>query len=306
MKRSSVEAALSALADAGEPLDVLEAAGMLVVLGAQDQIGSVEVTIELGAGEVDEAAYEAIDALGQADALERLRAAFSIRDAVELRRIGAEAVLGHEPELSLEDEIALVAFDEALRPHLWRLTAMNEWRALEVAWMRPEHRRRFWWWSEASEVDPRGAIHLDAVAELIARFPSAERELRKLAATELLLRSDASAAVIDLGRWLRDSSPEISMAAATGQRERVLFEHSSFTLSLLPPDALLIDLLEPRGENLPRLRIGSTVLESEAVPDALERYRFDLTELLTVTDRVQLVVSLSSGVVRVLLPPEST
>ena len=214
-------------------------------------------------------------------------------------------ILGRGAQPSLEEESALIAFEEALRPALWRLTAFNEWRALEVAWMPPAYRARFWWWSEACEVDPRGALHLDAVAELIARFPEAEARLHQLAATELLLRSHEPALqIVDLAAWIRGRTPQVAMAASTGVREQVLYAHASFTLSLLPPSTLLVDLLERRGPELPRLRLGARVVEAEPVPNALERYRFDLDSLGEST-RAELVLSLASGVVRVTLPPST-
>lgn len=300
MKRPSIDELVAALAKAEDPPAVLEAAGRLVAAGAADRVGVLDTEIDLAIGELEDSAYAALESL---DDIEAVRGAFGVRDAVELRRIGAEAILGHPPELSMDEESSLVAFEEALRPHLWRLTALNEWRSLEVAWMTPEHRSRFWWWSEAGEVDPRGALHLDAVAELIARFPEADVELRKLAATELLLRQP-SAEVLDLGAWLRARSEPLAMAASTGVRERVLFEHPAFTLSLLAPDALLIDLLERRGPEPPRIRIGGIVVEGEPVPEALERYRFDLKRLFAHAGPAELVLSLASGEVRTALPPD--
>jgi len=206
-----------ALLDSREPQIVLEGAGRLVLLG--ERVPELDVEIDLGVGDLEEDAYAALEALERCD-IEALRRAFAARDAVELRRIGAEAILGGSPPLTLEEEIALVAFDEALRPHLWRLTALNEWRALEVAWMNAG-RARFWWWSEASDVDPSAVDHLGAVAELIARFPEAEARLRRLAATDILMRQPKPN-VVDLRSWLR--ARPIALAASTGAREQVLLE----------------------------------------------------------------------------------
>jgi hypothetical protein len=283
-----------ALLGSGEPLQVLEAVGRLVLLGRP--LPQIDVAIELGIGELEEDAYAALDALAQRD-IEALRRSFAARDAVELRRIGAEAILGHAPALTMDEEVELVAFEEALRPHLWRLTALNEWRSLEVSWM-TAGRDRFWWWSEGSEIDPTAIDHLDAVAELVAHFPEAELRLKQLAATELLMRQRPN--VVELRAWIR--ARPLALAASTGAREQVLLEHPSFTLSLLPPDVLLVDLLEAGGP--PRLMIGGATIESTPVPDAIERYRFELDALPERAVRAELVLSLSSGEVRVLLPPD--
>src|SRR5690606_4516577 len=56
LERSTVEAAQAALAKVTAPRDVLEAVGRLVVLGAEERIGGVETTIDLGIGDVDESA----------------------------------------------------------------------------------------------------------------------------------------------------------------------------------------------------------------------------------------------------------
>jgi hypothetical protein len=297
MKRPSLDELVVLLSRPGPQSERLAAAGRLVVMGAGSTIGAAPIEIELGIGELEEHAFDALEALDRS-AIEDVRRALAPRDEVELRLIGAEAILGRPPHLTIEEEIGLVAFEEALRPHLWRLTALNEWRALEVAWMQPEHRARFWWWAEASDVDPRAAAHLDAVAELVARFPEAEARLTKIAATDLLLRRP-SFAVIDLGSWIR--SHTLAMAASTGAREQILIEHRSFTLSLLRPATLLVDLLEPCGEHPPRLYTAGAVIESTPVPDALERYQFDVASL---PERAELVVTLESGAVRMMLPPE--
>jgi hypothetical protein len=274
-------------------LQVLEAAGRLVLLS--QPLPKIDVAIQLGIADLEEDAYAALDALAHRD-IEALRRSFAARDAVELRRIGAEAILGHAPALTMDEEIELVAFEEALRPHLWRLTALNEWRSLEVAWM-TAGRDRFWWWSYGSQVDPSAVDHLEAVAELVARFPEAELRLKQLAATELLLQRPN---VVDLRAWIR--ARPLALAASSGAREQILLEHPSFTISLLPPDVLLIDLLEAGGP--PRLIIGGVTIESTPVPDAIERYRFELDALPEKAVRAELVISLGSGEVRVLLPPD--
>jgi hypothetical protein len=320
MRPLSIDQVLHAFAHATEAADLLELAGRLVVLGAPDAIAAGELELELRIGAVEEDAFAILGGI-EMGSIEELRARLARRDAIELRLIGAEAILGSGVELEVEEESALIAFEEALRPQLWRLTAFNEWRALEVAWVPPQHRARFWWWSEASEIDPRGALHLDAVAELIARFPEAQARLHQLAATELLLRAtrsnhhkhlprdrspatEAAAEVVDLSAWIRARTAPLPMAASTGLREQVLFEHPAFTLSLLPPSTLLLDLLERCGPDRPLLRVGARVIEGEPVANALERYRFDLATLGRVT-RAELVLSLESGVVRVALPPST-
>ncbi len=305
MKRPSIDELVSRLSASEPPRDVLEAAGLLVLLGAEAQLGSLDVDIDLGIDDaLEDDAVAAVALLdGSTDAIDELRRAFAARDAVELRRLGAEAMIGEPPDLTIEQEVALVAFDETLRPHLWRLTAFNAWRALEVAWVPATHRSRFWWWSDASFIDPRGAPHLDAVAELVARFPEVAARLDWLAATQLLLDAP-DRTVVDLGAWIRMRSPPLAMAASTGAREQVLLEHPSFTLSLLPPDTLLIDLLEAAGAEPPYLQLGAVRISAEPVPDALERYRFDLSALGERTGRAELFVSVSSGALRLPLPPD--
>jgi hypothetical protein len=302
VKRRSFEEAMADLAHAASSTAVLEAAGHLVLLGKAPARGTLSAELDLGAGELEDDAFALIHALPTIS-IDALRNVLSRRDAVEVRLVGAEALFGRPLPLSFDDETALVAFEEAVRPHLWRLTAFNEWRALEVDQLRPEHRARFWWWSEAAEIDPQGALHLDAVAELVARFPEAEARLQKLAATDLLLR-DRGASVIDLSQWIRERLRPVAMAANTGAREQVLYQHSAFALSFLAPGTLLIDLLEPCGPERPRLLIGARVIEAEPVANALERYRIDLS-LLGEAARAELVVTLVSGVVRVDLPPST-
>lgn len=308
MTRRLIETAEAALREATRPPDVLEAAGRLIAMGETERIGSLDVEIDLDIGALDEDAAHVVETLGRADppadTFLRVQQLLGPRDAVELRRIAAAHLLGREPELDLDEEASLCAFDEALRPALWRLTALNDWRAAQVQWIVPELRPRFWWWSEATDVSPEGATAIDAVAVLVARFPEAEQHLEKLAATQLLLATDDPAEVVDLRSWIegRAGTGTLAMAASTGPREQILLEHPSFTLSFLRPRALLVDLLEPRGEALPRLSIGDRTIEGLPVPDGLERYSFDIYDIPADATEAELEITLASSRITVTLP----
>lgn len=311
-RQALIDAAVTALREATEAKDVLEAAGRLIALGQRERLGRLEVEIDLDVGDLDEDAIQVAELLARGDppdeAFIRARTLLAARDAVELRRIAASALLGQEPELDLDEEATLYGFEEALRPALWRLTALNDWRSAQVEWMVPELRPRFWWWSEATDLSPQGALEIEAVAALVARFPEAGRHLEKLTATHLLLASRDEAEVVELRRWItgRTEAPSLTLAASSGPRERVLLEHRAFTLSFLPPDSLLIDLLEPCGPNRPRLTAAGRTLEADAVPGALERYRFDLEAIAPDATEALLEIDLTSGRVSVTLPDHSS
>jgi hypothetical protein len=308
MRAPLIGEALALLARATTSAERAFATGRLVALGAEEHIPEDEdrpSSLDLGIGEVDEDAFAIVELLERLDdrspneifleVRERLRE----RDRIELCLLGAERSGGFQ--LGLDDEASLAAFDQTLRPHLWRLTALNTWRSVEASWIAPHHRDRFWWWTEAADVDPRGAVALGAVASLMARFPEVARRLEQIAATSLLIDWEATAEVIDFRGWLEAKlGGALRMAAATA-REHVLFEHSSFTVSFLSPGSIFVDLLEARGAALPAIRIDRNVFEGSPVAGAVDRYHFPLAPVASAS-RLELVVSLESGTVAITLP----
>jgi hypothetical protein len=208
--RGSAEEQEEALAAA------LEAAGTLVLL---DRAGALQTDPKLVARMTDAARSERFDALGDAafdvlvaverfsssgdpiddEASARVRAALSVRDAIELRLVGAEAVLGRALDLDDDQRSSLDSFEELVRGSAWRLTALNDERAAALAWMAPAFRKRFWWWSEAVTVARDALSNLAAVADLVASSAEARALFEAHVDVALATRRMSSVAVdVDL------------------------------------------------------------------------------------------------------------
>ena len=68
-----------------------------------------------------------------------------------------------------------------------------EERARALGTITPSMRSRFWWWSRVADLDPLALEQLPSVAALVARFPSARRELEALTAVQQRLDDDVGA-----------------------------------------------------------------------------------------------------------------
>ncbi len=328
--------------DAGaEGIALLEAAGRLVALGARAGVRAWSaaraeraraVTEALAAdtfAELEDAAV-ALRAIldrraggagdvGDDDLAHGVRAALGVRDRVELRTLGAAALLGAAPAPSLEQASALLVFDSLIRPELWRLTEANEARRAALAWMAPPLRPSFWWWHEGADIAPGAVSSLAAVAHLCARFPAAAEALRSLVTAQHAWDEAGSArraaTVTTLGAWLRRRSDEarslqgsagLALAAATAGEEITLVDLPAYQISWQPPDSLLVDLVADRAPGaLPSLLLADgVVVPAEAVAGVVERFRIPAGAPLLAGGRVVLVLPLASGTVTVPLPPE--
>ncbi len=174
--------------------------------------------------------------------------ALGVRDRIELRSLGAAAVLGAAPAPSVEQESALLVFESLVRPELWRLTEANEARREALAWMAPARRPTFWWWHEGADVAPRAVSSLAAVALLCARFPAAAEALRSLVAAQHAWdeagTARRAAPVVSFGAWVRRRSDAArslhegggpAMAAAPLGEEIPLVEEPGYQNRVVPP-----------------------------------------------------------------------
>lgn len=90
----------------------------------------------------------------------------------------------------------------ALAPCEHYLVAHNTERASALALVAPSKRAELFWLTRGVGIDERSVGMLSAVAELVARFPSAEEELRRLSGIARLLHEARGAQVISIRDWL--------------------------------------------------------------------------------------------------------
>ncbi|MFO8071218.1 MAG: hypothetical protein R6V85_05010 [Polyangia bacterium] len=335
MREALAEAAKEVDAGRGDAtVDLFEALGTLMLCGAEGDADAWIGTNEqetlrdraaraldgLDPDELDDAALEfslAIERLREAadddttDLEERIVDSLAVRDRVELVLAGVERATEEAPQLSDELGSAIDSFDEIAEDRLMWTTRLGFRRAARCAWARPEHRRRFWWWSRGSDLPAHALDSLEMAARLIRVFPGARRELElRVEAEELLgrmiLPAQADSNLVNLADWLnrKVSQAPLRVAASPEGDERVLIEGDKVSVSAtarslivdceVPWDAGRDDVVVLRAEGLDDL-VGRPTLKG--------RYEFDRAVEHLERERARLVVHLEGEDVEVELPP---
>lgn len=225
----------------------------------------------------------------------------------ERDRIERELVLASDEATS-----ARMTFDRIVRPHVWRLVALNDVRREMTAKLTPEERARFYWWSEGSAIDPRAATAMSGVAHLVATFPGARRRFDALVQAQESWTSSPERVRTRARRLHEFLTPrrvrdDLTLAAApTDGDERTVLTTRDVEVSFAAGRRdLIVDLLSDR-------RVGAVpwiVMEDgertlgEAVHGAEERFRFLLSMKALDSTRLVIVVPLASGDLELVLPP---
>lgn len=317
----------------GAPLgaDALSSVG-LEVLGA-------EILAALDDRDDDDALPDETQGPSPLAALER---ALDARDRVELALLGAEVLGPGDPTLDEELRAELDAFEEILRPELWRLTVTNDHRARPLAFVPPTYRDRFWWRFDGIDLDPRAVDALPAVASLVSRYPEARDQLERLVdadhawhRNEPWVESttpepardrgvETGGDVVSLAGWVArraratpgvevvrrsegDGEDEpLALAAAPPDAELPLLELPEVELSFRAPRELLVDVLADRDPSRPPSlrRLDGRIDDLAPVPNALERFSIQLDEPLLDETGVVLRIPLAAGTLEIRLPPE--
>jgi len=283
----------------------LESAGSLVAMDRAADVARTTLDAELVRGAIHAASDVEACAIvasgeGSDDDVTRALGALDARTRLELRAMGAAALAG----VSLDDEQreAIDAIDAIWRPSVWKLVSYNDARAERLAWIAPEHRKRFFWLSDGVGIAPSAVAALPAVAELVARFPEASLELDALVDVAQRV-SSRGARLVRLGDWLaRSSDDDVRVAAAAvGGARRVAHEDGVCDVRFDAPGTLVVDVLA-ESERAPSLVLESgREIASAQSPEALDRYRFDLDAEAREERSATIVVRLSSGERRVRL-----
>lgn len=251
------------------------------------------------------------------DASETLREALAPCDAVMHVLLAAERMTGRPPALSAEQEGFVVELEELVRPCLHRLTAWNELRGEMASAIVPGLRARFWWWCEGAGIAPSAATSLAVVAELVARFPAAQRELDALVGAARAMRAAApvaraAAPVTTLAEWAKRkrhgadaATGELRVAAASGEQRIDVARAADYDVMWRHPASVVVDVhVEPPAGTTPSVRTASgRVLAMVLVPRTIHRYVIELDDEALGEERIVVVVPLASGDVEIVVPP---
>lgn len=197
-----------------EVMALLDATGVIMFMGADPEWvqelseedprflekirkATKALLLTLGGEELDEACafiMHNVSKLAYGDTPDDLKEeiidALSVRHHLELVLEGARFVLDQEefPEIGEELLLSWAAFDGNLEPILWQLTPLNPQRELRIEWIAPQHRSRFWWWSQGCSLPADGIDSMITVASMIVDFPEVEEALRLMVLRERDLR----------------------------------------------------------------------------------------------------------------------
>jgi hypothetical protein len=307
-------AALTALGEAGA-LVAMGQGGTLVAVGAGELFSAIEralTSIDLGA--LDDAAVDLRTMITEVDeASPEATAAFSraleARHAFALKCLGFQALAGRKPPLTTDQETALMAFEDLVRPEIWRATAFNLARGEALAQIEPGQRPLFWWLSDGVAVDPRAAGAMASVAHLVARFPAARKRFEALVQVESSL-AEGTANVIDFATWIarsraaREPGGRMRVAAAPALDQIPVLATSDCNIFWREPSTLIVDVLKPtRPEAVPHLTLPDrTRVHGEPVARAVDRFRFVLEPSALRGGPLVLSLPLVAGDMEVRLP----
>lgn len=300
--------ATSALGHApGDPACLLEA---LATLGWARTLGlKREVTL---AGPYREAIaqldFEVLEEdairLVEAESLESFEEIVAARDRiehvlVELDHRRVSGIIGRDAE------IRLASFEHLLRHELPRLTSANAVRDPVASAIRPDLRRRFWWWCEGAGIDANAYASLTGVAELVARFPVARERFDALARSAGTLERPK---VVRFSDWLarRRGAEPMKVAAATSSESVEIARTSAYELAWRPPATIVLDVNEDLAPGvLPTLRTGRRERAMTPVPRTEQRFSITLEDAELDEAQVIVGIPLATGPIDVAVPSES-
>jgi hypothetical protein len=259
---------------------LLEAIGTLVAMNCSPVLPLGGATLQrlealLGAlmlEELDDASVELLEHAPRAATLdpecldEEMQPVFDalrLRDRTELVWLGAEH-LKLADAISWEAAAARKAFDDCLEAQLWHLVPLGRARTLEVQWMAPTQRVRFWWRSRGENLPATALIDPRDADRVRAAFPEAQ-----LATRPPLSRSGQERA-LDAGGGRQsielDLSPLIEGVTA---RSGVVAEHGVLT----PRGSYVLSVLRVATAKTSVLHIALHDSAAEALSDVEARLK---------------------------------
>ena len=105
--------------------------------------------------------------------------ALALRDSYEIQRIAIETLIPNWKE-SDKAQDTLIRFEELVMPQLWCLLSITPSVWVELQWLKPSMRERFWWRNRGYGLDRK---HLDALVDaalVLSRFPEAKEHFNDL------------------------------------------------------------------------------------------------------------------------------
>jgi hypothetical protein len=119
-----------------------------------------------------------------------IREALAARDTLELKIMGAEEIC-REWEMDDEQRSSLIFFEDTVSHELWHLLSLGESLWIELAWMAPAKRQRFWWRHRAYGFTRKSLDALIETASTLAAFPEAQDHFDALLKTARVAPSEA-------------------------------------------------------------------------------------------------------------------
>jgi hypothetical protein len=231
---------------------------------------SAPLCLTMDESSLDEVAEPIVDALRS-------------RDRAELLWMGADA-LGLRGALSAESQATRDSFDALIAPELWQLLPLGARRSVELQWMAPTQRTRFWWRARGAElgegaledramrdivltVFPEARVHLEAFDAMTAEPRHAPVELRTLFSR----KAQAHA------RSASGQPRALAAGGSPGANEVPVLRTSVVEVGFVGATIVVDVIADLVAGGVPEL-VGPERIAARAVPDTAQRFTIELSD----------------------------